>query len=151
MLNNIDDAKRYLLKRLRILHGPFSVSLKRGRRDEHFEMIVGTKHYYCLFKKKFFYKFGEIFNTSGAGESINKDVLDYIEMWAYDAIIFIYPDKKVYFIDPYTWVDYVKEHNTIRETSKNEVTTSVSIRLLQPLFKKEIPKDNLSAGQLTLI
>lgn len=133
ILRTLEAAKKFIKDSFQNRENPFSVSIHDGQREEHFELYVGTKQFYCLFKRDIFYKFGEIFNQKGAGESINKEVLDYISMWGFDGIIIIYPDTKTYFVDPKEWSNFVKNNNTIRTTKEGEVTTSVPLRLLTRL------------------
>ena len=87
-------------------------------------------------------KFGVIFNLNGAGESINKSELDKAIEMRVNHLLFVYPDERVYEIDPRKFKNWAEGNKTIRRTQKtNEKTYSVPIRelnkwTLEPPIKK---------------
>jgi hypothetical protein len=133
MLKTINEAKEFVKSLFQDKTDPFSVNILDGFKEEHFEVHVCTKQFYCLFKRKFFFKFGEIFGKKGAGESINRDILDKILLFSFDNILIIYPNRRIYCCDPKSWINYVTNNNTTRTTKDGEVTTSIPLSLLTRL------------------
>jgi len=134
ILNNVHEAKKFIVDLFKEKRGVFSIeAINQGKRKEHFEIYSEFDIYYCLYKRNFFFQFGQIFSQKGmrgAGESINNDVLSYILEWSIDWILFIYPDSKVYQIDPKIWQKFVQVNQTMRYTENMEYTTSVPVKLL---------------------
>lgn len=88
------------------------------------------KKYYLLKKNLPFLKAGEVFeDSSGMRETINLSDLQYCIKIGVDRICFIYPDRKIYWINPL----YFEDWGDVRETESNEITCSVPLKYLRRL------------------
>lgn len=82
-----------------------------------------------MFKREFFFKFGQIFKSQGAsgiGESLNILDLKKAINYGVDRLFFIYPNAHIYSI----YVEDFLANSFRRETEEGKITRSISIHKL---------------------
>jgi len=92
------------------------------------------KKFYVFFKKDWFRSFGQIYGgREGWGQSVHLGALNAAALeGAFIAIVM--PDGRIYSLAASEWLEYAKQHNTIRAPSTEEsLEASVPARLLKRL------------------
>jgi hypothetical protein len=88
-------------------------------------------NYYVLFKRQFFFKFGEKFNLKGAGESINESYLSYALNNNIAAIVIVYASGYTYCVSPQEWHSFSTANNTVRVQKEGEKTHSIPLSIMR--------------------
>ena len=141
-IKNWIDGKRFV-KKLFQQSGYFTAETSGVAGKPHWVVRIRKglfeKKYYCLFKHsgKLFGTFAKQFDgASGQGESINKEVLDFVENKGIDILI-AYDDGKVYLVKTAEIKAFADKHGSIREQYGGEITVSFPMNLLQRLNKSD--------------
>jgi len=141
-IKNWVDGKRFV-KKLFQQSGYFTADSSGVEGKPHWVLRIRKKmfekKYYCLFKHsgKLFGTFAKQFDgASGQGESVNQEVLTYMENKGIDLLI-IYDDCKVYLVKTAEIRAFAEKHGSIREQYGGETTVSFPMNLLQRLNKSD--------------
>jgi hypothetical protein len=147
LIKNWIDGKKYILNLFRTsgffvsvcpaVEGKPHWVLRIHKQDSDGNKFA--KKYYCVFKHadNMFGTYAQQFEgTEGQGESINKEVLDFMELNKCDLII-AYSDGKVYQVNLDDIREFVFLHKTIRKQYGGETTVSFPLRMMQRLNKNE--------------
>lgn len=107
--------------------------------NNHRHILIETERglkYWVLYKNDFLNQFGMMFNLSGVGESINKDILEKAIFINISTLLFIHnigTVAEVYAISPNEVKLFAELNNTIRETASKEITYSIPVSFLRKI------------------
>jgi len=101
--------------------------------DRHFILETDKRmKYQLIFKRDFFRSFGKIFGTTGLGESINEEMVEWALRNYIHNFIFVYENGYAYTIPVNEFHDYAMSHGMVRKTDKTgEITLSCPLKMLK--------------------
>jgi len=107
-------------------------SIRYTNKGRHIVLVTENKGVqYIKFDRELFYSFGKIFNTSGAGETINLGVLKRMIHSGIRKLVFLFEQGGSYWVDPIEFYQECKQF--IRVTSSGETTISCPVSFLKPI------------------
>lgn len=134
-INNMKEAIDYTSRALANHLGGCILTVNPTNHNRHYYLKIATKEgvlrLWVMFKRELFLSFGKIFNTEGAGESINHSILKQIVEEGLDKIVVVYESGNIYALEPQQWEWIAYKNRYIRKTESGEVTASVPIGKLE--------------------
>ena len=101
-----------------------AVNVYENRYKNHTHLWIATMkgNYYLVYKKEYFYKFGDIFNNNlGYGDSLDKEFIDFCIAKNIDEIVICHEDGKLYSITPMQFKNLAVKNNWVREVNMDDV------------------------------
>ena len=120
---NIIGALNIMRKELEKRKDP-AVNVYENRYKNHTHLWIATMkgNYYLVYKKEYFYKFGDIFNNNhGWGDSLNIEFINFCIKKDIDKIIFCHLDGRLYSITPMQFKKLAEQNKWVREDEMEDL------------------------------